>query len=152
MKIAFLISVLFFGSCASKYEKLVIIFENGEGLAVNNPVMIQDIEAGIIKKISLTESLKVRIEIQLNSGIKIPNDSEFYISTKDVFTKSIAVEPGTSKTFFTSSDDIKGRNTESGGLELFFDALSDRLNNSKVVRNQDSIRAELKKLNQLLDK
>lgn len=145
-----LLALLF--SCSSDKNTLLITFENANSLSKGNPVIINDLQIGEVKSISLSKDYKINVEISLNDSIRLPKDSKFTIASRDLFTKAIFVVPGTSKTHLRSTDKITGQPTESIKLDTLLNIITEEINNSKPVRNQDSIISQLNTLNKELKK
>lgn len=143
----YLIIVLFLFSCNSENKNLIITFDNANGLIEGNPVVINDYQVGQVTKIKLSSDYKIIAEIELNDTIRLPKDSEFTIGSKDLFTKAIIVTPGKSKYYLLTSDKIIGQQAQSIKLDTIIDAITKEINNSKPVKNQDSIISELHQLN-----
>lgn len=140
-----LLSILF--SCNSEKRTFVITFDNANGLVEGNPVLINDYQIGEVKKISLSEDYKINAEIILTDTIRLPKDSEFTITSRDLFTKAIMVTPGKSKYYLLHSDKIIGQRAQSMKLDTIINVITNEINNSKPVKNQDSIISELHEMN-----
>ncbi len=143
-----LLLILF--SCNSEKKTFVITFDNANGLVKGNPVVINDYQIGEVKKVSLSKDYKINAEIVLSDTVSLPKDTKFTIASRDLFTKAIIVTPGRSKTYLTSSDVIIGQQAESIKLDTLFNIITNEINNSKPVRNQDSIIFELNTMNKEL--
>jgi ABC-type transporter Mla subunit MlaD len=142
-----LLLVFLLFSCESEENSLLIVFENANGLKEGNPVLIRGIQIGKVSKISLNKQYKINVEIILNDTIQLPKDSKFTIGSKDLFTRAILVLPGKMKSYLSSSDIIIGRKEQNTEFEHQLELVTNKLNNSKLVRNQDSIIVELRKIN-----
>ena len=129
MKLLIVFPILFLLFACSTNDTLFVTFDHSNGIVVGNPVLLKEIQIGEVKSIKLNKNYNVDIELKLNDDIQLPNDSKFFIGAKDMFTAALIVEPGSSKVYFTKTDQI---------------------NNSKPVRNQDSIVTNLKEINQEL--
>jgi ABC-type transporter Mla subunit MlaD len=145
--ILILLLVFLLFSCGSKDNSLLIVFKNTNGLKEGNPVLIKGIEIGKVSKISLNKQYKINVEIILNDTIQFPKDSKFTIGSKDLFTRAILVSPGKMKSYLSSSDIIIGLKEQNTEFEHQLEIVTNKLNNSKFVRNQNSIIAELRKIN-----
>ena len=145
--IFYIIIVLFLFSCNSENRTLIITFDNANGLIEGNPVVINDYQIGEVSKITLSSDYKINAEIELNDTIRIPKDSKFTIGSKDLFTKAIIVTPGKSRFYYSHLDKIIGQQAQSLKLDTIINVITKEINNSKPVKNQDSIISELHKMN-----
>lgn len=139
--------VLLLVACQTEKSNLIITFENASGLEVGNPVLLNDYQIGEVARISLTNDYKINAEIQLNDTIRLPKKSIFALGSKDLFTKAIFVTPGKSKLYLTNKDIILGQLVQGLEMDTIIDAIQNEINNTKPVKNQDSIISELHKLN-----
>ncbi len=142
--------ILILFSCKSENKTLLITFDNAGGLVEGNPVVINDFQIGNVKKISLSSDYKINAEIILTDTIRLPRDSKFTIGSRDLFSKAIIVYPGKSNYYLTSTDKIIGQQAESLKLDTLINFISNKIKNSKPVRNQDSIIIKLNELNKEL--
>lgn len=144
-----LLSILF--SCNLEKKTFVITFDNANGLVEGNPVVLNDYQIGEVKKISLSEDYKINAEIILTDTIRLPKDSEFTIISRDFFSKAIIVTPGKSTNYLLHSDKIIGKQSQSIKLDTIINVITNEINNSKPVKNQDSIISELHKMNDQIE-
>lgn len=145
-----LLTLLF--SCQSEKNIYKITFENINGLAEGNPVIIKDVQIGEVREIALSKEFKISVEIMLDEPLQLPKDSKFTIGSRDLFTNAIIIIPGTSKKYLKSSDKIIGQKTENILLDSLMNIISDEFNNLEPFRNQDSIISELNTTNTELKK
>ena len=68
-----------------------------------------------------------------------------------MFAKAIIVIPGKSKSYLMNKDRVKGQLAQSIQHDKVIDVFTDEINNSKPVKNQDSIISELHKSNVQLE-
>lgn len=127
-----LLIVFFLFSCKSENRSFVITFENANGLIEGNPVVLNDFQIGEVTKVSLSSDYKILAELELKDTIRLPKDSKFTISSRDLFTKAIIVIPGKSKTYLTSSDKIIGQISPGLKLDTLINIITDEINNSKI--------------------
>lgn len=146
-KILYLLVLIILFACNSENRHLVITFENANGLIEGCPVIINDFQIGKVSKMGLTADYKIKAEIELNDTIKLPKDSKFTIGSKDLFTNAIIVTPGKSTYYLSYKDKIIGQQGKSLKLDTIINVIQNGINNSKPVKNQDSIISELHKLN-----
>lgn len=126
--IFFLIVTLLLFSCNSENRKLIITFDNANGLSEGNPVTINDFKIGHVSKISLNAKYKINAEIELNDTIRLPKDSKFMIGSNDLLTKAIIVTPGKSKHYLSLHDKIIGSKQKEIGLEKLMQLINDKTN------------------------
>jgi ABC-type transporter Mla subunit MlaD len=138
-------------SCKAENKTLIITFDHASGLIEGNSVVINDFQVGQVSKITLNSDYKINAEIEINDTIRLPKDSKFIIGSKDLFSKAIIVIPGKSKSFLMNKDRVKGQLAQSIQLDKVIDVFTDEINNSKPVKNQDSIISELHKINVQLE-
>lgn len=145
--IFYIIIALFLFSCNSENKTLIITFDNANGLIEGNPVVINDYQIGEVSKIGLSADYKIKVEIELNDTIRLPKDSKFIIGSRDLFTKAIIVIPGKSKYYLSYTDKIIGQQPQGLKLDTIINIITKEIDNSKPVKNQDSIISELHKMN-----
>jgi ABC-type transporter Mla subunit MlaD len=144
-----LLLILF--SCNSEKRTFVITFDTANGLVEGNSVVLNDYKVGEVKKISLSEDYKINAEIELTEIIRLPKDSEFTIISRDFFTKAIMITPGKSNYYLLNLDKIIGKETKSLKLDTIINVLTNEINNSKPIKNQDSIISKLNKMKVEID-
>ncbi|MEW6116993.1 MAG: outer membrane lipid asymmetry maintenance protein MlaD [Nitrospirota bacterium] len=117
-----LIGVLSLGYISVKLGKLEVIgskgytvyaeFERAGGIKAGSTVEIAGVEVGRVKSIKLDEDYQALAELQINSGIKLQDDSIASIKTKGLIgEKYIQITPGGSEQIIRDGGRI--RETES---------------------------------------
>ena len=137
-----------------------ITFDNAQGIEKGDAVIINDYQIGEVTNISINNNdFSIFVEIVLNDTIHIPKDSKFSIVSRDFFSKAIEIIPGTSNSYLSSTDKIIGERSERMNMDTLLHLISKEIDNSKPVKNQDSIvkqlnelNTELKELNQQIEK
>ncbi|MFZ5996097.1 MAG: outer membrane lipid asymmetry maintenance protein MlaD [Nitrospirota bacterium] len=117
-----LIGALSLGYISVKLGKLEIIgskgytvyaeFERAGGIKAGSTVEIAGVEVGRVKSIKLDENYQALAELQINSGVKLQDDSIASIKTKGLIgEKYIQITPGGSEQIIRDGGRI--RETES---------------------------------------
>lgn len=154
MRLSFLftLTVLFLFSCTSKEERVIVVFDKGNSLQQGNPIMLNNVKVGQVEKISLNNKFMFCASLILEKGLKIPDDSEFTYTNYSLFEAGILIKPGHSKKYLIPGDSIHGRMENEIPLDSILTFIKENIDNSKPVRNQDSIIAALRDLNGELKK
>lgn len=71
------------------------VFSRVDGLAAGDQVHMGGIRIGRVAKLGLTKNYGARVEMRIDAGVELPDDSSAAIVTDGLFgSKVIAVEPG----------------------------------------------------------
>lgn len=97
-----------FASCKPENIVIYIKFEHSQGLHAKHELILKGVSVGEVTKVELTSDYKVLASVRLSDSVKLPKDSQFTISNKDLFTKAIVVEEGKSKMMLQNTDTIQG--------------------------------------------
>ena len=104
---------LFFGfslekNINSKNISISAIFENVTGLSVGDKVKISGITVGKIRNFKLEkDEFEVKVELEVDKEINIPDDSTAKISSSSLFGgKFLEIVPGSSETFLNDKSVI----------------------------------------------
>jgi ABC-type transporter Mla subunit MlaD len=153
MKIALVtLLVIMFSSCSSEGNHLVVVLEKGSNIKEGNAVILNEHKVGTVEKIELNSAYEVCVTISLNETLKLPVDSKFNVTQMDFFETVIQIEPGTSKRLLAANDSVQGAPPRDIPLDLIIETITDVIDNSKPVKNQDSILKELHNLNEEVKK
>lgn len=96
-------------ACSSKSHKHVIIFEHGNGLVKDMPVIVNDKQVGKVESIGLDDKLQALVIIDVDKTLKIPTDSKFRSTILKFNSNAIIIEKGTSKKHLSFQDTVYGR-------------------------------------------
>ena len=96
------------------------IFENVTGLSVGDKVKISGITVGKITNFKLEkEEFEVKVELEVDKEINIPDDSEAKISSSSLFGgKFLEIIPGSSETFLKDKSIIYDTQTSLSFTEM----------------------------------
>ncbi len=142
-----ILSTLLFA--CSDPNKLTVVFDDAGGLQKGNLVSLNNLKIGTVTNIELDQDYKICAAISLDKWIKIPRDSKFQMES---FWAGIKIIPGKSRQYLVRNDTIYGTPQDAFPLDSLLDFAADAINNSKPVRNQDTLVSELDALNKKLDK
>lgn len=146
----FLTILLLLVSCSAEDRTLFVTFENADGLGVGDPVIVNNFRIGNVEDVTINEQFKIVAEILLNKPTKLPVDSKFIIGSRDIFSNAIFIEPGKSNRYLTYKDKINGSYEAYNPVDSLMDFIHEQIDMSTPVRNQDTIKNELKELNDQL--
>lgn len=110
--------LLLLGSCTPEEKIIYVQFDHSQGLQAQHDLILKGVTIGKITKVELTNDYKVLASVRLSDSIELPKDSKFIIGSRDLFTKALIVEEGTSKTYLIPGDTVHGR-VSNGFLETF---------------------------------
>jgi ABC-type transporter Mla subunit MlaD len=103
----FIITLLLLFSCNSKNKKLIIHFENHEGINIGSDVICRNKPIGRVTNLRTEKEEGVNVSISLVID-GLPKDSKFTIQEKDLLHNAIYVTPGKSDQYLSKSDKIAG--------------------------------------------
>lgn len=152
MKKYLYIVLLFLTSCSNNENKLVVVFDEASSISEGNRVFLKGQEIGVIKNVGLNSKYEVCATVNLIDDIKLPKDSKFRITNFSLFENGIEVVLGISKQMLSNNDSVRGTFGETLNFEDVLDDVTKAIDNSKPVKNQDSLITELHKLNEELEK
>ena len=137
-------------------QKAYTYFDRVDGLTAGGYIFINGVKVGSVKQIDLVNSDSVRVTMNFNLNIEIPNNSVAYLESEGLLDgKAIVIERGDSPEMIEYEDTIKG--VYSGGMmeslkeegeklsddvsESFerLNSLLERLNNTVSTQNQGKI-------------
>ena len=102
------ISLIILCGCTPKGDTYVLLFDHGNGLKKDMPLMLSDKTIGKVESINLCNELKVCVNITVYDKLKIPNDSKFRSSIVKFNLNAIKIELGTSKNYLKNNDTVVG--------------------------------------------
>ncbi|MNU90577.1 hypothetical protein D3C71_804480 [compost metagenome] len=145
LKFALLLTLC--SSCSSK-NRLHVVLKNGFGVDVGDPVELNNLKIGSIEEIHFTKDYKICLTIGIDDEtIRIPADSKFYF-----LINALEIEAGKSSRFLREKDTVYAVPETNYPINKVLDEVSEFIDNSKPVRNQDSIINELNELNAEMQK
>ena len=135
------------GSCSSK-NRLHVVLDDGFGVDAGDPVELNNLKIGTIEEIHFTKDYKVCLTIEIeDKTLRIPSDSKFYF-----MINALEIEAGKSTHFLTEKDTVFVVPPTNHPINKVLDEVSDFIDNSKPVRNQDTIIRQLNELNSEMQK
>jgi len=160
--VGLVILIVFIGSIGDFYPlrntyRLEIYFENVGGLKKSSPVKMAGVDAGVVESISIVEPdaegspVKIRVGTRINESIKIPQDSEAYVSTLGLLgERYIEIYPGLEQdNYLRDGDKLEGRCTISlreimnSGKDIA-KSLKNILGNVEDITDDEEFRESLK--------
>lgn len=135
----------------SSYKKMFVEYENVEGLATSSPVTINGLTVGKVKSITLKDSGKLLIEMQINNDFPITKGSLAQIySPSPIGGKQIAIVPNSATKDLAVSGDFLVSSMKVG----FIDSLTGQIDPLKVKLDKllDNANNVLVSVNQVFDK
>lgn len=89
------------------------VFERGDGINRGSMVNMKGVKVGSVSRVRLTSDNNVRITMQLNEDLNIPENSVAYLTSLGIVEgKSIVLEMGDSESNVEFGDEIKGEYIE----------------------------------------
>lgn len=87
----------------------VSTFPKVDGLTTGKNIMLNGVDIGTVKDITLLPNDSVRVSLNVDLGLKIPVDSKAYIRSTDLLgSKAIVIKQGTSNRYLENGDYIQG--------------------------------------------
>lgn len=143
----FALLLMLCSSCSSK-NRLHVVLDDGFGVDVGDPVELNNLKIGTIEEIHFTKDYKVCLTIGIeDKTLRIPSDSKFYF-----FINALEIEAGKSTRFLKEQDTAYAVVPNNNPIHQVLDEVSDFIDHSKPVRNQDTIIRELHELNAEMQK
>ena len=136
------ILILALFSCRRYNNKLIILFDNVEGLENGSDVYYKGIKVGQVTHLDLFQD-KVVADIKLKDSIRIPVDSRFIINPSFIGSAHITIEPSAQTAFLSSKDTVNG---EYSRKQLLDDFVADSARRRKVQESFDKIGEGIKGL------
>lgn len=92
----------------SKYNKMRVVFDNGQGVEPGDPVMVCGIKNGEVKAVKLSKN-KVIVEFWLNKDVKCYSDAKVYLDIHELMGgKQISLYPGSGNTLLDAGQMLRG--------------------------------------------
>ena len=143
----FALLLMLCSSCSSK-NRLHVVLDDGFGVDVGDPVELNNLKIGTIEEIHFTKDYKVCLTIGIeDKALRIPSDSKFYF-----LINALEIEAGKSTRFLKEQDTAYAVVPNNNPIHQVLDEVSDFIDHSKPVRNQDTIIRELNELNAEMQK
>lgn len=143
----FALLLMLCSSCSSK-NRLHVVLDDGFGVDVGDPVELNNLKIGTIEEIHFTKDYKVCLTIGIeDKALRIPSDSKFYF-----LINALEIEAGKSTRFLKEQDTAYAVVPDNNPIHQVLDEVSDFIDHSKPVRNQDTIIRELNELNAEMQK
>jgi ABC-type transporter Mla subunit MlaD len=144
--------IIIVSACGSEDNRLVVVLEKGNNVSEGNTVLLNEHKVGKVEKIELNSAFEVCVTIALQETLKLPVDSKFSVTQMNLFETVIQIEPGTSKRLLATNDTVRGTLPEDIPLDRIIETVTDVINSSKPVKNQDSLIMEIHNLNEEVKK
>ncbi len=87
---------------------LIAKFDNIDGIQIGSDVKISGVTIGQVdSQILDTESYRAKLSLNLNSNIKLPNDSSIKVASEGLLgSKYLAIEPGSEEEILKEGDEL----------------------------------------------
>ena len=110
--VAIIFSVVLFKVSNKKLNKetykLSAVFDNIEGVSVGTKVKIGGVEIGSVIKQKLTDNYRIKLVMEIDNNVKIPDDSTITISTSGILGgKYLKVQIGGSDELLKDNDEFE---------------------------------------------
>ena len=110
--IVYTLIILTFCSCNKGDYKINIVFDNVEGVEINDLVIDNDSVIGKIENMKIFKT-KVLVEVLINENYKISNKSKFMIQQSGIISKCILVKQSTdTNSYIKDNDTLIGEKNE----------------------------------------
>ncbi|WP_343605686.1 MlaD family protein [Fluviicola sp.] len=128
-------------SCSSG-NKLHVVLNDGFGVDEGDEVELNNVKIGTIDAIHFTKDYKICLTLTIDESVKIPADSKCFF-----LINVLEIEPGKSQRFLTEKDTLFAVQENNYPVNELIDKVSDFIDSSRPVRNQDTIIEQLNELN-----
>ena len=89
-------------------DEVVVMMEDGAGLSRGNPVQLNGVQVGTVRRVSLDPPSRVTVRIKVDEDIRLPADTRAVVRS-DVFgTHSVELVPGEALVALEGGDTIQG--------------------------------------------
>jgi ABC-type transporter Mla subunit MlaD len=144
--------IILLTSCSSKDNNLIVVLKDRGDIKEGNSIFLNNIKVGEVEKVDLNSAFDVCVTIFLYERLKLSVDSKFKVTQKDLIETIIEIDPGISKSLLSPNDSVRGTHKGNNSLDFIIETITDAVDHSKPVRNQDSIIKELQNLNEEVKK
>ena len=88
--------------------KLSAVFDNVEGVGIGTKVKIGGVEIGSVKSQKLTNDYRIKVVLDIDKNVKIPNDSTITITTSGILGgKYLKVQVGGSDELLQNNEEFE---------------------------------------------
>jgi phospholipid/cholesterol/gamma-HCH transport system substrate-binding protein len=96
-------------SLFSKQTHMYAVFQKTNGLAVSNPVSINDLPVGKVSSLKMSDKSvsSIVVTIELTEEVQIPNNSLVFVNKELLGTPSLVIRMGNSNSFLQDGDTIQ---------------------------------------------
>ena len=93
----------------SKQTHMYAVFQKTNGLAVSNPVSINDLPVGKVSSLKMRDKSvsSIVVAIELTEDVQIPNNSLVFVNKELLGTPSLVIKMGNSNTYLQDGDTIQ---------------------------------------------
>lgn len=131
--------------------ELTVVFPNADGLTTYSNVILNGLEIGQVKELKIGNSTEIITTLTFDKDYEFPTDTKFIV-VKNLFgSGTVQIVPGTAKDIIkkgqrlTGEIEIKENTIKQASINILDDF-------SGLVKKQDSILIELRRLNNNLEK
>jgi len=145
--------ILLLTSCSLLRDtfELTVVFPNADGLTTYSNVILNGLEIGQVKELKIGNSTEIITTLTFDKDYEFPTDTKFIV-VKNLFgSGTVQIVPGTAKDIIkkgqrlTGEIEIKENTIKQASINILDDF-------SGLVKKQDSILIELRRLNNNLEK
>lgn len=133
--------LLFLSASCSSGNRLHVVLNDGFGVDEGDAVELNNLKIGTIEEIHFTKDYKICLTINIEKSVKIPADSECFF-----LINVLEIKPGTSRRFLTEKDTLFATEENNASVKELIDKVSNFMDSSRPVRNQDTIIGQLNEL------
>jgi len=140
-------------ACTLKDKKLHVVTDDLNGITLNSPIYLKNQQIGKVIEIGFNKRLDIVTTIEYDFEIDVPDDSKLRYTKVDVFTNAIELIPGKNQEIFETGDTIYGITKADIDLDIehLVNKVQDAIDNSKPVKNQETLIEELNEINNQLE-
>ena len=91
------LTLIILSGCFQNKQKLIIEFDESNYIMTGQPVRLNELEIGSVRKVELGENNKVLVTISVEKSVEIPSDSKFTMDLDFFRNASINIIPGTNE-------------------------------------------------------
>ncbi len=120
-------------------QEVVVTFDRVDGIASGSMVYMKGVQIGTVRQIRLDADRTVRVNMNIERGIEIPEDSQALLTSLGIIDgKAIVIEPGSSSRAVEHGGEIRGTYVETitESLERRGEELGEELSESIAELNR----------------
>lgn len=89
-------------------DEVVVVMEDGAGLARGNPVQLNGVKVGTVRSVRLQPEGGVTVQIKVNDDLRLPADTRALVESEVFGTSTIELVPGEALVALEGGDTIQG--------------------------------------------